>query len=610
MTQTRTDPAVIGVTSTPGAGKSTFLTIVQDNYGCGAINMDALTHELLDRPNSTYDKVVARFGADIVAVPSGAIDRQKLALLVFGEANKKALAELEAIIHPAVRALAKQRINELSDKGVSVIFVEVPLLFEKSLQGDYVETLALTVDPAVQMARVLSRPGMTEDQARKRLAAQLPQEVKAKLATRSIDNSGTLEQFKASIDDYLKGVLQRADARETAGKVRNTHFRDLLRRFGEIGTDQALEQIGNVGTTRHKESSATVKLNVDSCGDGTENDCKQTELKVDVRMSVRQANCPANPSGGCSCGCSNCRTGCSCADGCGCRCQPPPPPPPPPVTPPVPPVSPPAPPVSPPAPPEPPVDPQPPCKPPKKPSLAPLVVALFVILVAVLIALVFQDSDKHNHDVNSVPPGYSQPTITSLPRTPPCNSTCSNSSQQPMLRPEPPPQKDASCAGGVQTLTDVPSFAFAHTRNEVRNRAASWRVTYQNGCDGAKVIATDRSNRVISIQDYGKDLSFISQFKMTYSWNKVEVDRFEAYDWLVGRTVYTYDPATGSFVSAQQLDGRLRLLSTAEIQVNGNVVLKHFDADSGSANGAQVYDSNVAPSVMANNFYLYETYGK
>ena len=70
MTQTRTDPAVIGVTSTPGAGKSTFLTIVQEKYGCGAINMDALTHELLDRPNSTYDKVVARFGADIVVVPT------------------------------------------------------------------------------------------------------------------------------------------------------------------------------------------------------------------------------------------------------------------------------------------------------------------------------------------------------------------------------------------------------------------------------------------------------------------------------------------------------------------------------------------------------------
>lgn len=431
MSNSKPRPYQVAVTSAPGAGKSTFLEIVA-RLGFKTFNMDALTHELLSTPNPAYLEVLNRFGDGLVAEQDGPIDRTKLAQLVFN--NAQARRDLEAILHPAVRSLCQRRIAALKD--VKIVFIEVPLLFESKMQGDFQESLALTVDEDVQMQRLLTRPGYTQEHARKRIAAQLPQGKKAALADYAIDNSGSLEDFQLQIKGYIQGLEDRAEAFQRTGQspastagttssgakglvaqveppapapekpaktaeqaqADNEERRKLLREFGQIGTDQALERIGDVGSTLHKESSAEVSLTVAS-GQPDSASEDETELKVRVEMSVRQKNGGPPDDCGCTCGCGNgCHKGCGCGNGCGCGCPCPPPAPPP--------APPPPPPPAPPAPPTPPVPPPPtrpvpappwpvpptqgptkgPC--PKKPSGMKGILAIIAVLILFLLVII------------------------------------------------------------------------------------------------------------------------------------------------------------------------------------------------------------------------------
>jgi dephospho-CoA kinase len=363
--------------------------------------MDALTHDFLNSPNPTYDKVLARFGNDLVDTPGGPINRKKLAAIVFSD--RQARMDLQAIIHPAVREQCKKHIAQMPSGAI--VFVEVPLLFESNLQGDYDETLALLVDPAVQMARLLARPNMDEAMAKKRIAAQLPQQEKARRANSVIENSGTMEEFEAKIDAYLVGVRQRAEAKRTAADKRNGDFRDTLQQFAEMATTQCLDKLGYVGSTEHKEAEACLQLDLSSGPTGAPN--HQHELKVDVRMSVKQKRGTPGPCGGCTCGCDNCRDGCACSDGCGCNC-------PCPTKPPVPPI--------PPTPPKPPTPPFPPCPDgagkKTKVWLFLLIIAAICIVLAMAVDKAHDRSNYGGNDPVSTGSGYVAPTQSAPYRAP------------------------------------------------------------------------------------------------------------------------------------------------------------------------------------------------
>jgi dephospho-CoA kinase len=185
---------IVGLTGNIGTGKSTVLGYLA---GKGALVLDAdkLAHRAIEPGMPGYGAVVAVFGTGIL-LADGTIDRAALGRLVFG--NPARLAELEAIVHPAVFTLAREAI---AAGGAPVAVVEaIKLLEAGNLRRLCQEIWVVTSRPDVQMRRLMESRDMSVEEARLRLAAQSPQEEKVRQATRVIANDGTVEELYAALD--------------------------------------------------------------------------------------------------------------------------------------------------------------------------------------------------------------------------------------------------------------------------------------------------------------------------------------------------------------------------------------------------------------------------
>jgi dephospho-CoA kinase len=185
----------MGLTGGIASGKSAVAAMLRE-MGFSVLDADSLAHTFLEPGQPAYDEVLREFGSEILGLGRG-IDRAKLASVVFVD-NKK-LARLNAIIHPRVEKAVQQQLDEWSRSGTrDVAFVEAALLVE----AGYLPTLdGLVVTwcrPEQQIERLRAR-GLTETEARQRIAAQLPIAEKLRLATDKIDCSGTLDETRRQV---------------------------------------------------------------------------------------------------------------------------------------------------------------------------------------------------------------------------------------------------------------------------------------------------------------------------------------------------------------------------------------------------------------------------
>ena len=149
---------LIGLTGGIASGKSTVAAILR-RLGAAVVNADELSREVVQPGTPGWEEIVEIFGPEVLQ-PDRALDRQKLRKIVFNapEARKK----LEAIIHPRVRALAEQRIQEHAAAGSEIVVYEVPLLFEGNLQNSLRPVLLVATDVATQKKRLQQRDQLTE----------------------------------------------------------------------------------------------------------------------------------------------------------------------------------------------------------------------------------------------------------------------------------------------------------------------------------------------------------------------------------------------------------------------------------------------------------------
>lgn len=195
----------IGITGGIACGKSVVSKYLKRKRAL-VIDTDEIAHLLLAGPNPTYDAVIARFGAEIATCPDGPIDRKKLGRIVFSDPQAK--QDLENITHPAIdanmlAAMAKHRPGQ-------VVVVQIPLLFECGIdkKGYFDEIWAITVDPAIQLERLMKRNNLTQEDALRRINSQMSQEEKAKRANRVIYNSGTLTNTRAQVRRELRAAIR------------------------------------------------------------------------------------------------------------------------------------------------------------------------------------------------------------------------------------------------------------------------------------------------------------------------------------------------------------------------------------------------------------------
>ena len=185
----------IALTGSIGMGKSTVARMFE-RAGIPVFDADAEVRRLQSPGGALVDQIAARFPA---AVDAGVLDRGRLAELVLEDPQQ--LADLETIVHPAVR-MARERFIDQHREAPALVF-EIPLLFETKGQMEFDKVIVVSAPAEVQRARVLSRAGMTAEKLEAILGRQVPDEEKRRRADFVIDTSRDLSTTEAQVRDIL-----------------------------------------------------------------------------------------------------------------------------------------------------------------------------------------------------------------------------------------------------------------------------------------------------------------------------------------------------------------------------------------------------------------------
>ena len=200
---------VIGLTGGIGSGKSTVSQYLAE-LGATIIDADKVGHEALTRADIKQE-IVAGFGREVLGL-DGEIDRKKLGPIVFS--NPEALAKLNHIMHRRMRTMMEDKIAQYRRQGAAVVVMEAAVLLETDADWDkIVDEIWVTVsNEDTVIKRMKDQRGMTEEQTKARIRAQMSNEEKIKRASVVIHNEGSLEDVKREVKKHWdKLVSQRVD---------------------------------------------------------------------------------------------------------------------------------------------------------------------------------------------------------------------------------------------------------------------------------------------------------------------------------------------------------------------------------------------------------------
>jgi dephospho-CoA kinase len=185
----------LGLTGGIASGKSAVAAMLRE-MGFAVLDADSLAHRLIERGQPAHEEILSEFGPAITDA-SGRIDRAQLANVVFADRAK--LDRLNAIVHPRVAEVVFRQFDEWERNGVrDAAFVEAALLIEAGLDKKLDGLIVAWCKPEQQLERLVAR-GLTEAEARRRIAAQLSVEEKLRHATEKIDCSGSLEETRRQV---------------------------------------------------------------------------------------------------------------------------------------------------------------------------------------------------------------------------------------------------------------------------------------------------------------------------------------------------------------------------------------------------------------------------
>ena len=186
----------LGLTGGIASGKTAVAAMLRE-LGFAVLDADSLAHKLIEPGQPAYDEVLRDFGPTIID-SDNRIDRAKLAAVVFADAAK--LARLNAIVHPLVKTAVHRQFAEWSRNGTrDAAFVEAALLVEAGYQKDLDGLVITWCRPEQQLERLRAR-GFSDEDARRRIAAQMPVAEKLRYATEKVDCSGSLEDTRKQVE--------------------------------------------------------------------------------------------------------------------------------------------------------------------------------------------------------------------------------------------------------------------------------------------------------------------------------------------------------------------------------------------------------------------------
>ena len=189
---------VIGLTGGSGSGKSTIAGLMRQK-GINVIDADMIGRGVVKKGQPALDEIVAEFGVEVL-LPSGELDRKKLASIVF--TNREELKKLNKITHKYITAIVKE---ELAASKTDLSAIDAAVLKESGILDmcDYV--IAVIADKALRIERIMERDGISEEAAKNRINSQEPDAKYIQYADFVIDNSGD-ESLEVLLDDILREI--------------------------------------------------------------------------------------------------------------------------------------------------------------------------------------------------------------------------------------------------------------------------------------------------------------------------------------------------------------------------------------------------------------------
>jgi dephospho-CoA kinase len=193
---------VIGLTGGIGTGKSTVSRMLEE-LGAVVIDSDAIVRELQAPGAPLLAEIASALGEGVI-LPDGSLDRARVGEIVFRD--EAARRRLNAVVHPAVGRETARRLEAARARGMPLVVLDIPLLFETRAHGTAsranlgTEAVVVVYAPReLQVRRQIERNGYGREEALRRIEAQLPIDEKRALADHVIDNSGSLEETRRQV---------------------------------------------------------------------------------------------------------------------------------------------------------------------------------------------------------------------------------------------------------------------------------------------------------------------------------------------------------------------------------------------------------------------------
>ncbi|MHA7725386.1 dephospho-CoA kinase [Corynebacterium sp. HMSC062E11] len=196
---------LIGLTGGIGSGKSTVAQLLV-RHGWELVDADQIARDIVEPGQPALTELAQAFGEDILQ-EDGSLDRGLLASRAFSSREKTAV--LNSITHPRINEETQARFDAARQAGADFVVYDMPLLVDKGLHKDMDATIVVDVDAEERVRRLVAYRGLDEEDARRRIAAQIPDDVRRVVADFIIDNNGPLE----ALDEQVEGVAEKLRAR-------------------------------------------------------------------------------------------------------------------------------------------------------------------------------------------------------------------------------------------------------------------------------------------------------------------------------------------------------------------------------------------------------------
>ncbi len=188
---------LIALTGGIASGKSTIARRLAE-HGAVIVDADQIVRDVQAPGGEVLARIAEAFGSEVIAA-NGDLDRAALGAKVFGDAGR--LAQLNAIVHPAVRAESQRRFEEaLAEDPSAVVVYDVPLLVEARVDDPWDMIVVAHAPAEERLRRLVELRAMTPDAAEQRIAAQVPDDKRLAIADVVIDTSGSLDETLAQTD--------------------------------------------------------------------------------------------------------------------------------------------------------------------------------------------------------------------------------------------------------------------------------------------------------------------------------------------------------------------------------------------------------------------------